>query len=428
MEQLTRIIETHFFHDNIVKVLFKLNIKNIYTSKIKCLQIMLSNIFLNETTKEEIMNTFYNIQRFIHAILLLKRIWKWKRATIYNTDDLYMNTIHAGQKNTLTLLQNNTKYIFQIRELIGTVNTALSNSCHFFLEPIICKNPYTNIPFDKSSLYNIYFAVRSSTFIMPPLLHKYFLSDFHLSEFSIMNQHTMNQEYLRTYVDNNCAKDVRDIVKDMFDDHRITMKINKSFPKDKLFTIMKPYLHLYFISNYSLNEYKKRLHYKQLHRKLHEFFTFNPNFGRKKVRFIEVRPFSKSKKIEHYFEDKHIDFNEPVDCRNSSKHFLNSHLCNSEFYNRNLFYAPSINNQIQRLTRRLTVAIENRADQEGDGEGEEEGEEGEGEGEGEGDQDQISSHDSDSDTDSEYELREEYNEYSSSDSDTVILEDSDVES
>jgi hypothetical protein len=339
-----------------------------------------------------------------------------------------MNPIHVGQKNTLTLLQNNTKYIFQIRELIGTINTALSNSCHFFLEPIICKNPYTNIPFDKSSLYNIYFAVRSSTFIMPPLLHKYFLSDFHLSEFSIMNQHTMNQEYLRTYVHNNCAKDVRDIVKDMFDDHRITMKINKCFPKDKLFIIMKPYLHLYFISNYSLNEYKKRLHYKQLHRKLHEFFTFNPNFGRKKVRFIEVRPFSKSKKIEHYFEDKHIDFNEPVDCRNSSKHFLNSHLCKSEFYNRNLFYVPSINNQIQRLTRRLTVSNENRAHQEGDGD-EEEGEEGE-QGEGEGEEGEGEEEDEDEYTNSESENEHEYNleSESESDSDTLILEDSDVES
>lgn len=47
-----------------------------------------------------------------------------------------MNPIHIGNKNTITLLQNNTKYVFHIRELIGCINTSLSNSCHFFFRTI----------------------------------------------------------------------------------------------------------------------------------------------------------------------------------------------------------------------------------------------------------------------------------------------------
>jgi hypothetical protein len=338
-----------------------------------------------------------------------------------------MNPIHIGQKNTITLLQNNTKYIFQIRELIGSMNTALSNSCHFFIEPIICKNPYTNIPFDKASLYNIYFAVRSSTFIMPPLLHQYFLSDFHISDFAITNQHMMNEEYLRTYVDNNCAQEVNDIVKDMFDDHKINIKIHKGFPKDLLFSIMKPYLHLYFISNYSFNEFKKRFHFKILHRKLHEFVKFNPTFGRKKVRFTQLNPFSKSKKIEHYFDENHIVFNEPVDCQNSAKYFMKSHLCKKEFNNRNLFSLPSIT-RANRINRHSIIVNESEnhyserySHDEDDEEYDDEEEEANSESENEGEYPQYNS------------VQQEYHQYDSesdseSDSDTQILEDSDIES
>ncbi len=182
MEEIKSIIEQHFIHDKHIQLIFQLNIDN--GSKFKCLQNILSNVFISEINKEEIMNIFCKIQRFIHAMFRLQYIWKWKRANVYNTEDLYMNPIHIGQKNTIVLLQNNTKYIFQIKELIGSINTSLSNSCHFFLEPLVCKNPYTNLPFDKASLYNIYYAIRESTFIMPTLIHQYFLSDFDLSECS----------------------------------------------------------------------------------------------------------------------------------------------------------------------------------------------------------------------------------------------------
>ena len=447
MDQLEQIIENHFIHDDLLLLLIKMNMNSIFTSKLKCLQNVLSNIFLSQEKKEEILDTFCHIQRFIYAILRLKRIWKWKKANTYNTEDLYMNPIHEGQKNTITLLQNNTKYIFQIRELIGSINNSLSNSCHFFVEPLICKNPYTNIPFDKASLYNIYFAVRESTFIMPTLLHQYFLSDFHLSDFGIMNQHIMNEEYLRTYVDNNCSQDIIYIVNSMFDDHRLRLKVNKDFPKDKLFAIMKPYLRMYYISNYSLNEFKKRLQFNILHKKLHDFIEFNPQFGRRKIRLVEIKPFSNSKKIEYYFDDKHINFNELVDCQNDAKYFMKSHLCKKEFYNRNLYFGR------MNIDRPIgTFNIVDDSDTEDDYEDEDEDYE-----EDEDDDDDelenqtsnaplVSENDSEhqdidnnliSENDSEYDNSDselEQQEYTfeleqyDSDSDTNVLEDSDIES
>lgn len=339
MEQITikTIFENHFMDDWYTKLLFTTLLDKIKTHKFSCLNDILSNMFLNESKKEEILHIFHNIQKFIHAIYRLKYIWKLKRANVYNTEDLYMNPIHIGDKNTTIILQNNTKYIFHIRELIGSINTSLSNCSHFFLEPLTCKNPYTNIPFDKSSLYNIYFAIRESTFIMPPILHQYFLSDFHLSNFAINNEHLLNKEYLRTYVNNNCIDDVRERVIEMFGDHHIAIKIIKSFPNDILLNIMKPYLNLYYISNYSLNHYDKLRNYKILNKKLVEFIKYNPTFGRKKIRFIHVNPFSKENKVDIYFDDKHILFNQSFDYVNSWNVFMNSHLHITDFHNRNLF-------------------------------------------------------------------------------------------
>ena len=356
IEQITMktIFENHFMDDWYTKLLFTTPLDKIKTHKFSCMNDILSNMFLNESKKEEILNIFHNIQKFIHAIYRLKYIWKWKRANIYNTEDLYMNPIHIGDKNTTIILQNNTKYIFHIRELIGSINTSLSNCCHFFLEPLTCKNPYTNIPFDKSSLYNIYFAIRESTFIMPPILHQFFLSDFHLSNFAINNEHLLNKEYLRTYVNNNCIDDVRERVIEMFGEHHIAIKIIKSFPNDILLKIMKPYLNLYYISIYSLNEYQKMHHYKILNRKLVEFIKYNPTFGRKKIRLIDIKPFSKEKKVDIYFDDKHILFNKSFDCDNSSTLFMSSHLYKTDFYNRNLFNVHS-NYQINRFSRRELI-------------------------------------------------------------------------
>ena len=121
MKKMDCIFEDHFIKDEFMKILFKISVSNVNNSKFKSLQNTISNIFINDEKRQEIMNIFCNIQRFIHAVYRLKYIWRWKRSIIYNTDDLYMNPICIGQKNTITILQNNTKYIFQIRELIGSI-------------------------------------------------------------------------------------------------------------------------------------------------------------------------------------------------------------------------------------------------------------------------------------------------------------------
>lgn len=338
MNEIIKIIKLPVIHSDVDKHLFHLYTHQFIKNKFEFFDNIQTNIFLSSSQKNMITEYFCMIQKIFNTMIRLKYIWKFNKAKIYNTDDLYMNPIKLNEKNTIVLLQNNTKYIFHIRELISTINTSLSNSSHFFTEPNVCKNPYTNLPFDKSSLYNIYFFIKQSTFIMPTLLHKYFLSDFDLYYFSVSNEQLINDEYLRTYVDNNCLYNIRIIVKQMLLDHKIRqIHIHNEFPKDILLTIMKPYLKLYYISNYSLNKYNKFCSFKILHKKLNEFVKYNSNFGRKKMHFIQLKPFSKSKKIKYYFDSKHPKF---FDITKNSSYidiFINSHLSKKNNYTSNMF-------------------------------------------------------------------------------------------
>jgi hypothetical protein len=282
---------------------------------------VLNNIFLGDEKKEEVFGVISKIQRTIHGLYRLKYLWQRSRAKWYNTADLYMNTISPTDRGTIVIFENNTKYIFQLRELIHVVQSSLSNCCHFFPNPVPCKNPYTNLPLHKSNLYNIYFAIRQSQHRMPLLFEEFFRHNFNLNRFLAKNEELINDEYLKTYVENNCLTYVLEYVYDMFKEHEIRCHIHKDFPKDQLFQIMKPYLSLYFISNYAINSHKKGQTFRNLHRKLHLFENYNKHFGRRKVQFVSKNPFSPVKQCVYVFDDKYIPLK---DIDNDS--FLTSHL------------------------------------------------------------------------------------------------------
>jgi hypothetical protein len=263
-------------------------------------------------------------------VSLIKRAWLYKRAKIYNTEDLLLAPISTSDKNVFVLFQNRTKYVFQLRELIRTLTDSLCHCCHFFPSPSVCKNPYTNMALNKSDLYNIYFAIRFSNYSMPLLFEKYFRSDFHLEKFSMENQDIINEEYLKTYVENNC-QDIYELTRDMFRDNQMRFNIHKCFPKEVLLKIMKPYLDLFIISQYSIHMQKKIQAYRLLHKKLHQFIGFNPSFGKRKVRIVKKNPFDMKHICQYYFDENCIPFHFEIE----TDEFMKSHLGNEIIHRRN---------------------------------------------------------------------------------------------
>jgi len=284
--------------------------------KYKMFGSILSNIFLKDFQKEELLTILSILQKGITGIRKFVYLYRYKRSMIYNTTDLCGDPIPTNNTRiSMTIYQNNTRYVFLLRELIKTINTALSNSPYFFADPVPCKNPYTNIPFDKSTLYNIYFRIRlSSSLKIPELFHRYFLCDFDLYNFSLQTEELIRREYVNSYVKNietNQIGNIREMVHHIFQHNKIfCIYIHREFPEDRLLNIMRPYISLFFRMKYSLNlSYKTHLSL-ILKYSLLKFVEYNKCFGRR-MQKRDLRKDGKSIRILD-FNDKHIEFEWPI--------------------------------------------------------------------------------------------------------------------
>jgi len=288
----------------------------------------INNIFLTEEQKEDFINIFCKIQKTYFALSRFAYIYKYNRAKIVVDFDLCLNPIDINNKNSICLFQAKNKYYFRINDLINIIENALSNSPNFFSDPLITKNPYNNIPFNKSTLYNIYFNIISKTSILPELIHKFFLSNFDLDNFGNENEYLIREHAIKKYVKNTdvdilyvSVLGMIDSYNDIYYDNDNLIKINQSFPKKQLVEIMKPYLLLYFSYKFSLITTKKMYSKILLYEKLKQFYLFNPLFGRKQVK-VQLFFSKNTKKYRNVctYNDKHIDFH------TENNNFLTSHL------------------------------------------------------------------------------------------------------
>jgi hypothetical protein len=286
----------------------------------------MNNIFLTEEQKEEFISIFCKIQKTYFALSKFAYLYKYKTTKVVVDFDLCLNPIDINNKNSICLLQEKNKYYFRINDLINIIDTALSNSPMFFSEPLISKNPYNNIPFNKSTLYNIYFNITSKTFIVSELIHKFFLSNFDLDNFEKDYEYLIREYSIQKYIK---YSDVNILYKSVllmintynYNNYNNMICIHTSFPKKLLVDIMRPYLLLYYIYNYSLIQ-KKSYSKDLLFKKLNELYHFNPNFGRK---FIKVQSYFLENKNKTYknictYNHNHICFYK------ESNTFLTSHL------------------------------------------------------------------------------------------------------
>jgi hypothetical protein len=269
------------------------------TTKFQYLKTVLDNIFITPEISNEFLTTFSELQRHYLALSRFANYIKRKRSPLHIQHDLILNPIKQSQHNVMTILQSDQQYLFTVHDLTKIMNAALSHSPNFFSEPLAIKNPYNNVPFEKSTLYNIYFFIKHGDFVMPPLLHHYFLCNFDLTEFRDMNEPLIRKIYLENFVKTASLDLLKSFVFDMIHSLRSSVSISSEFPKDKLVTIMRPYLNMYMTSQYSLDISLRHKTRSELKKRLREFYEFNPRFGRKIID-------TSSKTVR--FDDKYISF------------------------------------------------------------------------------------------------------------------------
>jgi hypothetical protein len=233
------------------------------------------------------------------------------------TTDMGLNNININDKNILCIYHVNSRYLFNINDLLKIINVSLINNYMFFAEPLPSKNPYNNLPFTKSNLYNIYIFIKHNTNIYDDLFFKFFHCNFNLSLFYKKYEYLLREYSINNFIKNLSVSNFIGEINKMLYRHNYNNNnkiiINSEFPKKKLIQIMKPYLVLYLQSNYSLIPIIKIKSGFELNNKLKKFQTFNPQFGRKiiKLDFKIDSNFKKKIFIKCYeFNDKHIVLND----------------------------------------------------------------------------------------------------------------------
>ena len=286
---LMYILSTSFIHQ-------LLNTKTTYKKeKFNYLKSVLDNPFLSSNQKTEFISIFQDIQK-IHNNLC-KFVWKckWKISKISNQHDLIMNPINENQYFVCSLLQYGRKYLFTKTDLTKIIENALTNSPYIHAEPLPIKNPYNNSIFDKSHLYNIYFFMKHGGFILPSIFHQYFLHNFHLKIFRNNTENMIREMHVKTMTTDTTDNDklfwdintMLDAYNKQCYDPNMKIIIHDDFPDEVLIPAMKPFLHLFYTSNYSLCISSKTNARFELIYQLNRFKTKSPGFGRKYIKVTD---------------------------------------------------------------------------------------------------------------------------------------------
>jgi hypothetical protein len=287
-------------------------------SKLSYFKKTIDNIFMTPQQRESFINKFCGIQRNYWLINRLVYRYKWRKAPIRVKNDLILTPIQESQSNVVTIMHNNTKYLFTVLDLKNIIEGALSNSPFLFSSPLAPKNPYNNIAFDKATLYNIYFFMKQGNFVLSNLFHNYFLCNFSLRCFRDENEVIIRKKHIDQYSNNMDIDELYADGLEMLTINQFTkrLRIDVEFPKSRFVKIIKPYLNIYYRYLYSLNISERNSSLKDLNTRLKQFYFFNPKFGRRSIRIGKGSPNVVG------FNDACINF-----CRNSYvENYSNSHL------------------------------------------------------------------------------------------------------
>jgi len=259
---------------------------NINNTKFSIFDIVIfHNDEIASDEKAFFLSQFCLAQKTYSAFRKLATIYKYKHATRFELDmDLCFNKFSNLSQNILiTLFEKNIIYKFRISDLINIINKCLSNAPYFFSEPLDIRNPYTNLPFSSANLYNIYFTLKTTNYIMPILFHQYFVSNFDLVKFKTENECIIRDKSINQFIKNESIDECYEYIMKMFYVYHtyIYFTLHSQFPKKKVVTTFKKYLKLFLLREYSLNPMIREKCNIELEYKLALFSQLNPEYGKK---------------------------------------------------------------------------------------------------------------------------------------------------
>lgn len=306
-----------------------------------------------ESERNEFIKLFNKIQKHYRILNRFVYLYKIKKSKLIVDNDMQLNKITEGDTNIICIYHVNSKYLFKIEDLLKIIYMSLTNCFSFFPEPLSFKNPYNNISFGKSVLYNIYIYLGLNAKLRYikqehlDIFMKFKEFNFNMTKFVNCYEYILREYSIKNYLNNITKSTIKEQIVYMIDLYNSGLLLNSKkiiidpeFPENELISIMKPYLYLKLESHYSLIGNNRSNSKNKLNKKLEEFQKFNPNFGRKIIKLKDIICKGKVKRVKSHieFNMKHKKFN-TYDINN----FMSNHLDYKQESNE--IYYDNVNNQ-----------------------------------------------------------------------------------
>tara|TARA_A100001011_G_C14295217_1_gene838155 strand:- start:1509 stop:2717 length:1209 start_codon:yes stop_codon:yes gene_type:complete len=257
-------------------------------TKLSDVKIYKCYIYINENTysKEEaamLKDIYIKAKNLKNVLKTYIRKRKISKMNIFdNNMDLYFNPLNKYPKIQLTnLIINNTIYKFRISNLINMWLDSLTKQENLFCKPIILKNPYTNLPFEKHNLYNLFFAIYFSPYIIPTLIYNFFLVNFNVDLFIFKYYPILKDYAIKNFISNGSVSELYENIHNMLHSFKhhlggIYLPNRLAYSRKKFIVKeLTPYLKDYLISEYCCNPFKKRIAYNKSKEGLSIYFREN---------------------------------------------------------------------------------------------------------------------------------------------------------
>lgn len=241
--------------------------------------------FVEADVKRQLFDTFTRAQRHFFALHRFRHRWR-----LHNGEkrgcavDMMLNHLGGAPPHIIVRLwENNATYIYRISDVITLINKSLLHASGLFPQPMGPRNPYTNLPFSRASLYIIYNAVQHSTFNMPTLLQLFFTSGFDCDRLLRNHAHYISGRVVDEFMSHGALCEKHEHIKDMFAEfaHAMeTLHVHPAFPTRCMVKDLHEHLHVYL--KYLTGRMPHRGdHKRRLKGMLRKFARLYPKWGRK---------------------------------------------------------------------------------------------------------------------------------------------------
>ena len=256
-----------------------------HKSKFEVYKEFNENPFLNKEKKDE-LNNYFNLGQRIYNVF--KNFYHKKTFHKYQHHsgniDLFHNSLDLCSKRyKISLICGNIIYKFNVNDIIRIINTGLIYSPDLFPEPKMPSNPWTNMQFSKTNLYNIYFHMIDNNILLPKLFYSFFRCDWNIHQFLCQHEAVIRDMSIKHYYDDISTLTKYNDIIIMLRKYRTyvsNLSIHPRFSKNEIVTKLEHLLPIHLTCEYTHNPTNRLLAKRKLKRALKKFNIENPQFGR----------------------------------------------------------------------------------------------------------------------------------------------------